>query len=53
LSEDPDAGVRLELAMHLEELEANGAADAPEIRQRLREDTSGRVRRRADGDPVS
>jgi hypothetical protein len=47
LTADPDPTVRLELAAHLDELDANGAAGVAALRNRLREDASATVRRRA------
>jgi hypothetical protein len=49
LVEDPDPIVRFELAAHLDELEANGAAGVAELRSRLAADPSANVRRRALG----
>jgi hypothetical protein len=47
LTADPDPAVRLELAAHLDELDANGAAGVAALRSRLEEDASANVRRRA------
>lgn len=48
LAQDPDRGVRLQLAVHLEEIETQGVPEAGEIRSRLREDSSAEVRHSAE-----